>query len=175
MEELSILREVRGVVKFSIIFKTAKSLNESLPITDAVYLFPSINVTSKILVALLTIWLLVMICFLVSYTKPEPKAVAFCSLSGLDGFENDEDTGTLLVIWNTEFSTWLNIEFRIWLCKLDIVVPESCCSYCDKAITVWDNVYVMEYIPITTSTTVVDNIIIKNSVILCKAKLFYSC
>src|SRR5215208_4193969 len=104
-------RGTRGLVRFSMIFKTAKSLNGSLPATDAVYLFPSVNVTSKTL-ALLTTWLLVIMCPLVSYIKPEPNAVTFWPSPGLvgsaggeGGVEDEGGAGTLLVIWTTEFCT----------------------------------------------------------------------
>src|SRR5919112_4166296 len=109
-------RGTRGLVRFSMIFKTAKSLNGSLPATDAVYLFPSVKVTSKTL-ALLTTWLLVIMCPFVSYIKPEPNAVTFWPSPGLDGSAGG--AGTLLVIWTTEFCTPSNIELRWRLCKLN--------------------------------------------------------
>src|SRR5215203_688791 len=108
LDELAMPRGTRGLVRFSTIFKTARSLNGSLPATDAVYLFPSGNVTSKTF-ALLTTWLLVIMCPWVSYIKPEPNAVTFWPSPGLEGSaggggeeEDEGGAGTLLVIWTTE-------------------------------------------------------------------------
>jgi hypothetical protein len=74
-------------------------------------------------------------CPLVSYTKPEPNAVAFWSSSGLvveGGFgcgisraddEGGGNEGILEVIWTMEFWTLLDTKLRKWLCKSNMVVP----------------------------------------------------
>src|SRR5215469_5309491 len=111
-EEFTIARGTRfSGEKLSVICNTAISLEGSFPITFALYVLPSTNVTSAVLAPSIT-WVLVIMWPCLSYTKPDPNLVdlllngtpfiIICKL----GF------GVLAEIRTTEFSTFLKIEVR---------------------------------------------------------------
>src|SRR5207249_6647697 len=78
-DEFAIVRGTRvWGEKLSIICNTAISPELSFPMTLALYVFPSTNVTSAVLAPSIT-WLLVIICPCLSYTNPEPNLVGLPS------------------------------------------------------------------------------------------------